>query len=139
VTPQPVPGGDRRLDIARWLFVGAAAVDVLIVVLGIPRIGSTIDAARNRPDADPATIGIYIGIGIGIVLVFELTEAALFVLFGRLARQGVRWAGYGLLALTVLALLGFSEGSYVLGVLRLLLAAAGSALLFLPSTGRPAR
>jgi hypothetical protein len=133
--PAPEPG-DRRRDVAFWLFVGAAAVDVLVVLLGLTHIGSTVAAARSRPGTDPATVGIYIGIGIGIVLVFELLEAALFVVFGRLARRGVRWARFALLVLTVLALLGFSEGGYVLGVLRLLLAAAGTLLLLLPAERR---
>lgn len=123
---------DRRRDVAFWLFVGAAAVDVLVVLLGLTHIGATVDAARSRPGTDPATVGIYIGIGIGIVLAFELTEAVLFVVFARLARRGVPWARFALLALAVLALLGFSEGGYVLGVLRLLLAGAGTVLLLLP-------
>ena len=135
-TPAAEPD-DRRRAIAFWLFVGAAAVDVLVVLLGLTHIGSTVAAARSRPGTDPATVGIYIGIGIAVVLAFELTEAALFVVFGRLARRGVRWARFALLVLTVLALLGFSEGDYILGVLRLLLAAAGTVLLFLPAE-RPA-
>lgn len=134
-TPAAEPD-DRRRDVAFWLFVGAAAVDVLVVLLGLSHIGATVGAARSRPGTDPATVDIYIGIGIGIVLAFELTEAALFVVFGRLARRGVRWARFALLVLTVLALLGFSEGDYILGVLRLLLAAAGSVLLFLPAEHR---
>ena len=129
--------GDRRRDVAFWLFVGAAAVDVLVVLLGLTHIAATVAAARSRPGTDPATVGLYIGIGIGIVLVFELTEAALFVVFGRFARRGVPWARFALLVLAVLALLGFSEGAYVLGVLRLLLAAGGTVLLFLPAE-RPA-
>jgi hypothetical protein len=135
VTPPPVPQRDRRGDLAFGLLVGAAALDVLGVLLGLTRIGATVDAARGRPDADPATIGIYIGVGIGIVLAFELTEAVLLVVFGRLARRGVRWARFGLIVLVVLALLGFSEGTFVLGVLRLLLAATGTVLLLL----RPGR
>ena len=138
MTAPRAASGDRRPDLAFWLFVGAAAVDVLVVLLGLTHIGSTVAVARSRPGADPATVGIYIGIGIGIVLAFELMEAALFVVFGRLARRGVGWARFGLLVLTVLALLGFSEGAYVLGVLRLLLAAAGTALLFLPPQHRGA-
>ena len=130
--PAADPGGRRR-DVAFWLFVGAAAVDVLVVLLGLTHIGTTVGVARSRPGTDPATVGVYIGIGIAIVLVFELAEAALFVVFGRLARRGVRWARFALLVLTVLALLGFSEGDYILGVLRLLLAGTGTVLLFLPT------
>lgn len=130
---------DRRRDVAFWLFVGAAAVDVLVVLLGLTHIGDTVRAARSRPGTDPATVDLYIGIGIAIVLVFELTEAALFVAFGRLARRGVPWARFALLVLTVLALLGFSEGAYVLGVLRLLLAAGGTVLLFLHPVPRGPR
>lgn len=131
--PEP---SDRRRDLAFWLFVGAAAVGVLVVLLGLTHIGATVAAARSRPGTDPATVDIYIGVGIGIVLVFELAEAALFVVFGRLARRGVPWARFALLVLAVLALLGYSEGGYVLGVLRLLLAAAGTLLLFLPTERR---
>jgi hypothetical protein len=121
---------DRRLDLAFWLFVGAAVVDVLVVLLGLTHIGSTVAAARARPGTDPGTVGIYIGIGIALVLAFELTEAVLFVVFGRLARRGVRWARVGLVVLSVLTLVGYSEGAYVLGLLRLVLAGAGTALLF---------
>ncbi|MGN6742223.1 MAG: hypothetical protein ACTHJL_02845, partial [Amnibacterium sp.] len=67
---------------------------------------------------------------IAVVIAFELAEAALFVLFARLARRGVGWARIGLVVLTVLALLGFSEGGYVLGLLRLAFALAGTVLLF---------
>ena len=136
MTAPPAPSRDRRLEIAFLLFVGAAVVDVLVVVLGLTHIGTTVATARGLPGVDPSTAGLYIGIGIGVVLAFELTQAVLFVVFGRLARRRVPWARWALLVLTVLALLGFSEGGYVLGLLRLLLAAAGTVLVFRGSGNR---
>ncbi|MCU1474993.1 hypothetical protein [Amnibacterium sp.] len=127
---------DRRLDLAFLLFAGAAVVDVLLVALGLTHIGSAVATARSRSGVDPATVGLYIGIGIGIVLAFELAQAVLLVAFGRLARRRVPWARWALLVLTVLALIGFSEGAYVLGLLRLLLAAAGTVLVFRGSASR---
>lgn len=130
-TPDPA---QRRLDLAFRLFLGAAAVAVVIVLLGLTGIGATLRAAEARPGADAST-DAYVVAAIAVVIAFELGEAALFVVFGRLARRGVGWARIGLVVLTVLALLGFSEGGYVLGLLRLVLAAAGTVLLFT----RPAR
>jgi len=128
------PAATRRfgpLDVAFWLFVGAAAMCVLIVVVGLTSIGATVGVAQQK-GTDPAAARTYVAIGIAVVLLFELAEAVLFVVFARLARRGVRWARIGLVVLTALALLGFSEGSFVLGVLRLVLAAAGTVLLFTP-------
>ncbi|MGN6744275.1 MAG: hypothetical protein ACTHJL_13420, partial [Amnibacterium sp.] len=70
----------RRLDLAFWLFVGAAVVGVLVVLLGITGIGETLRAAQARPGADAST-GAYVAAAIAVVIAFELAEAALFVLF----------------------------------------------------------
>jgi hypothetical protein len=134
----PAPRRFRRLDAAFWLFVGAAAMCVLVVVVGLTSIGATIGVAQQK-DTAPGSAGVYVAIGIAVVLLFELGEALLFVVFARFARSGVRWARIGLVVLTVLALIGFSEGSFVLGVLRFVLAAAGTLLLFSrPARDRPA-
>lgn len=122
------PEAQRRLDIAFWLCCGAALVGLVLVALGLTGIGATMSRATAKHGADPST-GAYVGVGIAIVLAFELAEAVLFVAFGRLARRGVRWARIGVVVLTVLALLGFTEGGYVLGLLRLACAAAASVLL----------
>jgi hypothetical protein len=135
VTAPPAPRSDRRLDVAFWLFVGAAAITAVVVVLGLTSIAATVSAASSRPGADSATV-VYVGIGIALVLAFELAEAVLLVVFARLARRGVRWPRVGLLVLTVLTLLQFSEGALVLGLLRLLLAGGGTLLLFLPGERR---
>jgi hypothetical protein len=130
-TPSSTTPRFGRLDVAFWLFVAAAAMCVLVVVVGLTSIGATVGVAQQK-GTDPAAARTYVAIGIAVVLLFELAEAVLFVVFARLARRGVRWARIGLVVLTVLALLGFSEGSFVLGVLRFVLAAAGTILLFLP-------
>lgn len=128
--PAPAPRFGR-LDTAFWLFVGAAAMCALIVVVGLTSIGATVGVAHQK-GTDPAAARTYVAIGIAVVLLFELAEAVLFVVFARLARRGVRWSRIGLVVLTALALIGFSEGSFVLGLLRFVLAAAGTVLLFTP-------
>lgn len=130
-TPPAATPRFGRLDVAFWLFVGAAAMCVLIVVVGLTSIGATIGVAQQK-GTDPGAARTYVAIGIAVVLLFELAEAVLFVLFGRLARRGVRWSRIGLVVLTVLTLLGITEGSFVLGVLRFVLAVAGTVLLFTP-------
>ena len=90
-TPAADPD-DRRRAIAFWLFVGAAAVDVLVVLLGLTHIGSTVAAARSRPGTDPATVGIYSFIGaeyadwdhvMAFASVFALPVLILFLLLQR--------------------------------------------------------
>jgi hypothetical protein len=135
VSAPPAPGLDRRQDVAVWLLLGAAVITAVVVLLGLLSIAPTVAAASSGPGADSATV-VYVGIGIGLVLAFELAEAVLLVVFARLARRGVRWARVGLVVLAVLTLLQFSEGALVLGLLRLLLAAAGTLLLVLPATRR---
>jgi hypothetical protein len=132
-----VAPAQRRLDTAFWLFVGAAVVGVLVALLGLTGIGAALRAAETKPGADSSTAA-YVVAAVVVVIAFELAEALLFVVFARLARRRVGWARVGLVVLTVLALLGFSEGGYVLGLLRLALAAAGTVLVLTgPKDARP--
>ena len=127
-TTTTTTGRPGTVDGAFWLYLVAPIVGL---VLGLVNLGTSVSAAS----ATAANAGVGHGAVVAAVvigLVIDVVYLVAFIVIDVFFRRGVRWARIGLVVLTVLALLGFSEGSFVLGALRFVLAAAGTVLLFTP-------
>jgi|SRR4051794_5907513 hypothetical protein len=139
---QPAAAGPvarpRTVEIAFWLYLAAAVLDVISAIISLTGMGGAIDAAKEQASSQgqelpEGALDAAIGAGIAIGVAFSVVLIAATVVFAILMRRGFGWARWVLLVLAVLSLLGVFGG--VLGILHTLCMVAATVLVFLrPST-----
>jgi hypothetical protein len=130
----------KSIDAAFWLYVAAAVLGVIALIVSFTQLDAARDAAlrqleqQGQGDVLPREAvegAMWVGAAIGVV--FSLLFAAAYVVFAMLMRRGYGWARFVLGAFAVLALLGVA-GAFGLGALQFLCLAVATVLVFLPAS-----
>ncbi|BDZ46521.1 hypothetical protein [Naasia aerilata] len=142
--PQPVGpvARPKQVEIAFWLFLGAALVSLISLIVSVatfPAVRDTalkqIDAQGNSDVLDPSTIDAIVTTSFVVGIVFAVLWIALYVLFAIFVRKGHGWARWVFVALSALSLFGIL-GQYGLGALQAALLIAGTLLTLIPVASR---
>jgi hypothetical protein len=131
----------KAVDVAFWLFLAAAAVSVVSLIVSIASFDDIRAQALRRledqgqgdvlpPEAVDGVMWATFAFGSVVALLF----AAVYVVFAMLIRRGYGWPRFVLGACAVLAVLGLFLGGLGLGALQALCLAAGTVLVFLPAS-----
>jgi hypothetical protein len=141
-SPQPTAPTDRPklVDIAFWLYVAAAVLSLVGLILSFASIDAAREQALRQLEEQgqsgvlpPEAIEGALWTGVAIGAIFALLFAAAYVVFAILMRRGYGWARYVLGALAVLSVFGLLGGLGI-GALQFLCLAAATVLVFLPAS-----
>jgi hypothetical protein len=132
----------RQVQIAFWLFIAAAAVGLIGLIVSVATFPSIRDTALKQIDAqgtsdvlDPSTVDAIVTTSFVVGIVFAVLWIALYVLFAIFVRKGHGWARWVFVALSVLSLFGIL-GQYGLGALQAACLVAGTLLTLIPVASR---
>jgi O-antigen ligase len=138
--PQPAAADRPKLvDIAFWLYIAAAALSILGLLVSLASIGAVREQAlrqleqQGQGELPPEAVEGAIWAGFAIGLVIALVVTAAYVVFAILMRKGRGWARIVLAVFAGLAIFGV-VGGFGIGALQFLCLAAATVLVFLPAS-----
>ena len=139
--PPPAAADRPKLvDIAFWLYIAAAVLSVVGILLSVASLGAVREEALRQLEEQgqgeaipPEAIEGAIWVGFGIGVVFALLFTAAYVVFAILMRKGHGWARIVLAVFAGLAIFGVI-GGFGIGALQFLCLAAATVLVFLPAS-----
>lgn len=142
--PGAAPGGSRvpvaapmQVVIAFWLYMAAAAVSLISLVVSVATAGASRSAVQQQLSSQgqkftSSQLDAVITLGIVIAVVLGVIFIAAYVIFDLFLRRGAGWARIVLLIVTVFSLFQVL-GGYGLGGLRFVLGLIATILVFLPA------
>jgi hypothetical protein len=139
--PQPTPAAGPpvevppQVNIGFWLYIAAAALSLVTLIVSVATIGAAKTEIRNQLAArnehvSAASLNSLIGLSVGAAVVGGILFLAAYVLFAFFMRRGANWARIVLLIVTVLSIFSVTS-EYGLGAVRLVLGAIATVLIFL--------
>jgi K+-sensing histidine kinase KdpD len=134
VSPTPVIA-PTQVTAAFWLYIAAAAVSVISIIVSLATIGAAQSAMQSQVAAQgnplpDSTVNAIIIATVVIGVVISVITIAGYVLFAFFVRRGANWARIVMLILTVLSLIGVA-GGYGLGAAHAVLGIIATVLIFL--------
>lgn len=135
--PRATVAAPKQVVIGFWLYLAAAAISLISLIVSLATVGATKSAIQNQLAAQgqkvtQAQIDAAVTGGVIIAVVIGIIFIAAYVLFAVLMRRGANWARIVLLVLTVLSLFDILSG-FGLGALRTVLGVIATILVFLPA------
>lgn len=125
---------------AFWLFIAAAALSLVSLVVTIVSFDSIKQQALDQVEAQDQTgvlpegsMEAILNATFGASIAFALIGTALYILFAMFIRRGAGWARWVLLAFAAMAIFGII-GQYGIGAALFLCLALGTVLVFLPKS-----
>lgn len=127
-----VPG---QVTTAFWLYIAAAALNIVSFIISMTTIGSTRDALQRQLEASGQpisgdTLDAFITGGIVLSAVFAIIWVGVFVLFAFFMKRGANWARWVLSIITLFSLLNILSG-YGVGAIQALVAIVATVLIWL--------
>ncbi|WP_157887630.1 hypothetical protein [Frondihabitans sp. PAMC 28766] len=125
----------RSITVAFWLFLLAALVQLVVLVVSLSTAGGSITAGREQVAKVADGVGtsqaqLFVGPAIVVGIVIGGLVMIAFIVFDMLMRRGKPWARVVLTVVTVFSL--STAGSlHGLGIIGLLAAVAATVLIFL--------
>jgi hypothetical protein len=136
VKPQmAAPTAPRPVTVGFWLYLAAAALSVVSLIIGLSAIGGSRDTLRQQlsnqgQQVSEDTLNAFIAAGIAVSIIFAVVWVVLFVLFAFFMKKGANWARIVLTIITVLSLLNIASG-YGVGAVQVLAAVIATVLIWL--------
>lgn len=132
VVPAP-----SQVTISFWLYMAAAAVSVISLIISLASVAGTRSALQHQLSVQgqkftSGQLDALIAVTTTIAVVIGIVFIAAYVIFALFMRRGANWARIVLLILTVLSLFEVASG-YGLGALRAVLGVIATILIFLPA------
>jgi hypothetical protein len=133
---EPLPAQPRVVTVAFWLYLLAAAFEVVTVIWSViaglnsrARISGVL-AQQSNLRGHHIDVGVVLAIGIAVAVVVGVIAIAAFVVFAFVMRRGYGWARIVLLIVTVLSLIGVA-GNDGIGAAKSIAAVVATVLVFL--------
>jgi K+-sensing histidine kinase KdpD len=128
------PGVPSRVNIAFWLYIAAAAISLIALIVSLSSVDALRTSLQNQLDdqgtsVDAASLDAAVTAAVTASVIFGLLYLAAYVLFAFLMRRGANWARIVLLIITALSLLDVLSG-YGLGAVRVILGIIATVLVF---------
>ncbi|MCZ2402219.1 hypothetical protein IV498_03245 [Paenarthrobacter sp. Z7-10] len=129
----------RQVVVAFWLYIAAAALSVVSLIIGLGAIGGSKPALRQQlsnqgQQVSEDTLNAFIAAGIAVSIIFAVVWVVLFVLFAFFMKKGANWARIVLTIITVLSLLNIASG-YGVGAVQVIAAVIATVLIWLRPAG----
>ena len=125
----------RQVTTAFYLFIAAAALSLIALIVSVATIGGTRDAIRRQLATSgqritESQLDSVLTVSVTLAVVFGVLFIAAYVLFAVFMRRGANWARIVLLVLTVLSLGQIASG-FGMGAAQVLVSVIASVLMFL--------
>ncbi|THG31694.1 hypothetical protein [Naasia lichenicola] len=134
----PEPTRPATVTAAFWLWIGAAALSLVSLIITIVSFDSVrqealsvVDAQGNSDVLPDGSVDAILNATFGASIAFAVIGLALYVVFAILVRRGMGWARWVLLAFAALSIFGII-GQYGVGAAQFVCLALGTVLVFLP-------
>jgi len=129
------PAVPSHVNIAFWLYVAAAALSIVSLIISLATLGPQREAAQRQLEASGqpvsgSTLDAIITAGVVISVIFAIIWVAVYVLFAFFMKRGANWARIVLTILAALSLLNILS-SYGVGALQALAAIVATILIWL--------
>jgi hypothetical protein len=129
---QAVP---QQVTIAFWLYILAAAISLVSLIVGLANSGSLKAEAQRQMETQglqvsESALNATVTAAIAVSVVFGILYVGAYLLFAYFMRRGANWARIVLLIITGLSLFGILGGNG-LGAARAVLALIASVLILL--------
>jgi phosphoglycerol transferase MdoB-like AlkP superfamily enzyme len=120
---------------AFWLYVAAAALSLVSLIVSLVTFGGTRDVvarqlANEGVEVSDSAINALLGVTIAISILFAVIWIAAFVLFAVFMKRGANWARIVLTVITVLSLVNILSG-FGLGALQVVASVIATILIWL--------
>jgi K+-sensing histidine kinase KdpD len=124
----------KQVNIAFWLYIAAAALSLIGLILSLTGIEATKTAMqaefeRQGTAIDASTLDAAVNASVTVSVVLSILYLAAYVIFAVFMRRGANWARIVLLVLTALSIFEVMS-PYGLGAIRLILGVIATVLLF---------
>lgn len=134
-SPVTVPAVPRPVVIGFWLYIAAAALSVVSLIIGLVSIGGSKATLRQQLAAQgqqvsDGGVNALIGLAIAVMIVFAVVWVVLFVLFAFFMKKGANWARIVLTIVTILSLLNIASG-YGVGAVQVIVAIVATIMIWL--------
>ncbi len=123
------------MTIGFWLYLAAAAISLIILIVAVTTVGATtnemrISLSNSGQHVSSSALNALVAATVGVSIVFGLIFAAAYVVFAFFMRRGANWARIVLLVVTVLSLTSVLS-EYGIGGVRFVAGALATVLIFL--------